>query len=190
MKKELRAEALKRRNEIPLTEREEKSRRITAHILQSEAYQNAKHIFTFVSMGSEVETRDILAQAWKDGKMVAVPKTEKGRVMYFLPIQSFADLKEGRFGVMEPLGKKEDAVVPEKNDLFLVPGALFDRKMNRIGYGGGYYDTYFEKYEGYEKIGLSFASQVQTAAIPTEKTDIPLDNIVTENGWMGGRKHE
>ncbi|MGN1230868.1 MAG: 5-formyltetrahydrofolate cyclo-ligase, partial [Anaerotignum sp.] len=121
MKKELRAEALKQRDEMPLREREEKSRKITWHILQSEAYQYAKRIFTFVSMGSEAETRDIIVQAWKDGKIVAVPKTEKGRVMFFLPIQSFADLKKGCFGVMEPLGGKEAAIVPERGDLFLVP---------------------------------------------------------------------
>lgn len=190
MKKALRAEALKQRDEMPLTERNEKSRKITAYILQSEAYQKANCIFTFVSMGSEVETRGIMVQAWKDGKIVAVPKTEKGRVMYFLAIQSFADLQEGRFGVMEPLGSKETAIIPKRGDLFLVPGALFDRKMNRLGYGGGYYDTYFENYQGYGKIGLAFQSQVRTAPIPTEKTDIPLDAIVTENGWMGGRKHE
>lgn len=190
MKKELRAEALKQRDEMPLTERNEKSRQITAHILQSEVYQKAKRIFTFVSMGSEVETRGIMSQAWNDGKAVAVPKTEKGRVMYFLPIQSFADLQKGRFGVMEPSGSEEDAIVPERGDLFLVPGALFDEKMNRLGYGGGYYDTYFENYQGYGKIGLAFQSQVRNEPIPTEKTDIPLDDIVTENGWMGGRKHE
>ncbi len=190
MKKALRAEALKRRDGMPLAEREEKSRQITSHILQSKAYQSAKSIFTFVSMGSEVETRDIIVQAWQDGKIVAVPKTEKGRVMYFLKIDSFADLKEGHFGVMEPLGEKEDAIVPERGDLFLVPGALFDTKRNRIGYGGGYYDTYFENNQGYRKIGLAFQSQMRTAPIPTEKTDIPLDDIVTENGWMGGRKHE
>ena len=190
MKKELRKEALAKRDAMLLEEREEKSRRITAHILQSEAYENAKRVFTFVSMGSEVETREIMAQAWKDGKIVAVPKTEKGREMYFLSIESLEDLKEGRFGVMEPLGEKEDALIPEKGDLFLVPGALFDRKKNRIGYGGGYYDTYFEKYKGYGKIGLAFQSQVHTALLPVEETDIPLDDIVTENGWMGGMKDE
>lgn len=190
MKKELRAEALRQRDEMPLAERREKSRQITMHILQSKAYQEAKRIFTFVSMGSEVETKDIIAQAWKEGKIVAVPKTEKGRVMYFLKIDSFADLQKGRFGVMEPLGEKEQEIIPEKGDLFLVPGALFDEKKNRIGYGGGYYDTYFEKYRGYEKIGLAFRSQVCMAPLSIEKTDIPLDDIVTENGWMGGRNHE
>ena len=77
----------------------------------------------------------------------------------------------------------EDAVIPEGGDLFLVPGALFDRRKHRIGYGGGYYDTYFEKYQGYRKIGFAFSEQLTETDIPTEKTDIPLDDIVTENGW-------
>ena len=181
MKKKLREEALAKRNGIPVELRAEKSRRITEHILQSEDYRKAKTIFSFISMGSEVETRDILRQVWQDGKSAAVPKTEKGRKMVFLKIDSFSDLKEGRFGVMEPVTEKE--LIPEAEDLFLVPGALFGRKKNRIGYGGGYYDTYFEKYKGYRKIGIAFSEQITETDIPTAAYDIPLDDIVTENGW-------
>ena len=101
--------------------------------------------------------------------------------MIFLKIESFADLKEGRFGVMEPVTQEE--MIPGAGDLFLVPRAFFDRNKNRIGYGGGYYDTYFEKHQGYRKIGLAFSEQISETAIPTEETDIPLDDIVTENGW-------
>ena len=183
MKKKLRAEALAKRNAISTEEREEKSRKAAAYLLQSEAFRSAKKVFTFVSMGTEIETREIMEQAWKEGKIVAVPKTEKERVMYFIPIDSFDDLQEGRFHVMEPKGTVVDAVIPEKGDLFLVPGALFDRRKHRIGYGGGYYDTYFEKYQGYRKIGIAFSEQLTEIDIPTEKTDIPLDDIVTENGW-------
>ena len=181
MKKKLREEALARRNGILAEVRAEKSRRITEHILQSEAYKQAKTVFSFVSMGSEVETRDILRQAWQDGKRVAVPKTERNRTMIFLKIDSFSDLQEGRFGVMEPIGEEE--AVPAEGDLFLVPGALLDRRKSRIGYGGGYYDTYFENYKGYRKIGIAFSEQISETAIPTEEYDIPLDDIVTENGW-------
>ena len=84
---------------------------------------------------------------------------------------------------MEPAGKKEDAIIPEEGDLFLVPGLLFDRRKNRIGYGGGYYDRYFEKYEGYRKIGLAFSEQISEMDILAAEYDIPLDDIVTENGW-------
>lgn len=181
MKKKLRKEAFAKRKEISAEERMEKSRRITEHILQSEVYQKAKSVFSFVSMGSEVETRDILKRAWRDGKIVAVPKMKQGREMVFLKIESFADLKEGRFGVMEPVTQEE--MIPEAGDLFLVPGALFDRNKNRIGYGGGFYDTYFEKHQGYRKIGLAFSEQISETDIPTEVNDIPLDDIVTENGW-------
>ena len=183
MKQKLREEALKKRNRIPEEEQAKKSRKITEYILQSEAYQHAKRIFSFVSMGTEVETRDILRQAWQDGKIVAVPKCMKGREMYFLQIEGLEELQKGRFGVMEPLGEKEDAIIPDKGDLFLVPGVLFDRKKNRIGYGGGYYDVYFEKYQGYRKIGLAFSEQLSETDIPTAEYDVPLDDIVTENGW-------
>lgn len=183
MKKKLREEALAKRNSIPAEKRAMKSICITEEILRSEIYKNAEKVFSFVSMGAEVETRHIIRRACLDGKIVAVPKTEKGREMYFLQIESFSDLKKGRFGVMEPSGKKENALVPEKGDLFLVPGALFDRRKNRIGYGGGYYDTYFEKYKGYRKVGLAFSEQISETDIPVAEYDIPLDDIVTENGW-------
>ena len=79
MKKKLREETLAKRNNIPAELRMEKSRIITEYILQSDAYKQAKAVFSFVSMGSEVETREILKRAWRDGKTVAVPKTENGR---------------------------------------------------------------------------------------------------------------
>ncbi len=183
MKKKLREEALAKRNNIPGEERAEKSGKITEHILQSEAYQKAERVFSFVSMGAEVETREILRQAWQDGKIVAVPKCLKGRVMYFLPIKKLEELQKSPFGVMEPVGEMADALVPEEGDLFLVPGALFDKKKNRIGYGGGYYDVYFEKYQGYRKIGLAFSEQISERILPVEAYDIPLDDIVMENGW-------
>lgn len=179
MKKELRQKALAARN--ALENRAEKSRRIAAHILKSVAYQNTERIFTFVNMGSEVETEEIIRQAWQDGKTVAVPKTEKHREMRFYEISSFAELEEGRFGVREPKGGV--VCIPKEGDLLLVPGLLFDEKNNRLGYGGGYYDTYFAKHKEGKKIGLAFAAQLSAEELPAEETDVPLDAVVTENGW-------
>ena len=179
VKKELRQRALAARN--ALEKREEKSRQIAAHILESAAYQNTERIFTFVSMGSEVETEEIIRQAWQDGKAVAVPKTEKHREMHFYEIRSLAELSEGRFGVREPKGGA--VCVPKEGDLLLVPGLLFDGKKNRLGYGGGYYDTYFAKHKEGKRIGLAFAAQRFAEELPTEETDVPLDAVITENGW-------
>lgn len=179
MKKELRQRALAVRN--ALEKRKEKSRQIAAYILESAAYQNTERIFTFVSMGSEVETEEIIRQAWQDGKAVAVPKTEKHREMHFYEIRSLAELSEGRFGVREPKGGA--VCVPKEGDLLLVPGLLFDGKKNRLGYGGGYYDTYFAKHKEGKRIGLAFAAQRFAEELPTEEMDVPFDAVITENGW-------
>ena len=181
MKKELRQRLLTQRNTMPKEEREEKSRQIAAHIFQSAAYQNTKRIFTFVSMGSEVETADILLRAWQDGKTVAVPKAEKNREMRFYQLEALAELEKGRFGVMEPRGGS--LCTPVGEDLFLVPGLCFDKRKNRIGYGGGYYDTYFAAHPQGRRVGLAFAFQLYPAFPFMEKTDISMDSIVTENGW-------
>ena len=159
MKKELRQRALAVRN--ALEKRKEKSRQIAAHILESAAYQNTERIFAFVSMGSEVETEQ--------------------REMHFYEIRSLAELSEGRFGVREPKGGA--VCVPKEGDLLLVPGLLFDGKKNRLGYGGGYYDTYFAKHKEGKRIGLAFAAQRFAEELPTEETDVPLDAVITENGW-------
>lgn len=85
------------------------------------------------------------------GKLLPVPKTEKQREMQFYEIRSLAELSEGRFGVREPKGGA--VCVPKEGDLLLVPGLLFDGKKNRLGYGGGYYDTYFAKHKEGKRIG-------------------------------------
>ena len=85
MKKELRQRALAARN--ALEKREEKSRQIAAHILESAAYQNTERIFTFVSMGSEVETEEI-----RMGKLLPCRKRrskEKCSFMKSDPLRSF-----------------------------------------------------------------------------------------------------
>lgn len=182
MKKKRRAEALARRNAIPSEERAEKSAAIVGHLRKREEYRQAACIFSYVSIGSEVETRELLTYALRDGKAVAVPKTGKNRNMEFLQIFSLEDLREGRFGVMEPTSGT--VRIPQETDLFLVPLVSFDGKKNRLGYGGGYYDTYFAEHTGYRRIGLAFSEQKEKD-LPTEEWDIPLDAIVTENEWEG-----
>ena len=168
--------------------RTEKSLKMTEFFLKSDVYRDAERLFLFVSKGTEIETAEIMKQAWADGKTVAVPKTEGRREMFFLPIGSREELVKGRYGILEPAGGRERELIPEKGDVFLVPGLAFDRAGNRIGCGGGYYDIYFEKHAGMKKIGLAFAFQVSTEPLPTKPTDIPVNMILTEQGWNGGEE--
>ena len=58
----------------------------------------------------------------------------------------------------------------------------FDDELNRLGYGGGFYDRYLKKIKRKKKIisiGICFAFQ-KIKKIPTNKYDMKLDYIITE----------
>ena len=86
-------------------------------------------------------------------------------------------LKINKFGIPEPLGSK--IIYP---DILLVPLVAYDGCLNRLGYGGGYYDRYIEKLEKIKKvtkIGLAFSFQ-RISSIPINQYDKRLNFIVTE----------
>ena len=81
------------------------------------------------------------------------------------------------FGIPEPISKK--IMYP---DIILVPLVAFDNNLNRIGYGGGFYDRYISKIKKNKNvltIGLAFSFQ-KVKRIPINKHDIKLDYILTE----------
>ena len=86
-------------------------------------------------------------------------------------------LKINKFGIPEPLASK--IIYP---DILLVPLVAYDSHLNRLGYGGGYYDRYIEKLEKIKKvtkIGLAFSFQ-RISSIPINQYDKRLNFIVTE----------
>ena len=86
-------------------------------------------------------------------------------------------LKINKFGIPEPVSSK--IFYP---DILLVPLVAYDSSLNRLGYGGGYYDRYIEKIEKIKKvikIGLAFSFQ-KISSIPINQYDKKLDFIVTE----------
>jgi 5-formyltetrahydrofolate cyclo-ligase len=82
-----------------------------------------------------------------------------------------------KFGIPEPISSK--IFYP---DILLVPLVGFDHDLNRLGYGGGFYDRYIEKIEKIKKvikIGLAFSFQ-KINNIPLNQYDKKLDFIITE----------
>ncbi len=180
-KADIRKKYLALRNNIPKEIREAKSRAIVEKIVGLPLYEEAEWLFTFINIGSEAETRGLIEKTWSKGKKVAVPIAVKGsRKMYFVPLYDFDSLVRKPFGVLEPDADETMAVLPGENDIFIVPGAVFDINKNRFGYGGGYYDIYFSQTNVKHKIGVAFEIQIASEALPIEKHDYPLDCIITE----------
>ena len=90
---------------------------------------------------------------------------------------SFDDpLKINQYGIPEPNSKK--LIYP---DVILVPLVAFDKNLNRLGYGAGFYDRLIQSLKKRKKIitiGLAFDFQ-EVYLIPISKYDQKLDYIVT-----------
>jgi len=120
---------------------------------------------------------DFLKEIEFENRQICLPAIKDNKEMDFY-LWSFKDsLKINKFGIPEPISSK--IIVP---DILLVPLVSFDNELNRLGYGGGFYDRYIEKIEKVKKvikIGLAFSYQ-KIKKIPTNKFDRKLDFIITE----------
>ena len=84
------------------------------------------------------------------------------------------------FGTLEP--KKTNREI--NPDLVLVPLLAYDNKLNRLGYGKGYYDRSLQKLTNKKKVislGVAYSFQ-KHKRIPINKHDFKLDYIFTEQG--------
>ena len=185
-KRELRTKFIAKRQTIPTEIKEEKSREILEKIVELPEYQNAENILAYASRKGEVITDEIILDALSVGKNVFCPKvTDVSRSeMEFVKISSLEEMSEGQFGIREPeLGEGSEVAKtldPEKT-LVIMPGAVFDRERNRIGYGAGFYDRYLKKYPFYKTVAVCFECQVSDEVIEADVNDIKPMILVTEN---------
>lgn len=134
----------------------------------------------YLSLPHEVDTSEAIFHAWQLGKTVAVPKIS-WQQRHMIPVQinsletSFstevADLRNPTAGVPIPFGEI---------DLVVTPALGFDRKGNRLGRGGSYYDRFFSNEElKTQRCGFAFTEQL-IDSIPVTEQDEPVNFLVTD----------
>ena len=182
-KRKLRRQILALRDAMPMAGREEKSRRILETLVSLSLYKEANTILTYVNYQSEVNTTDLVNRALTDGKQVFAPRVS-GETMEFYQMTEMKDLQKGYKGIREPVsGRLFDAEADTGHTLMLMPGAVFDEKCHRIGYGKGFYDRYLKCISEtgifVHTLALCFECQV-LSEIPAEKHDVRPQMILTE----------
>lgn len=139
------------------------------------AFQDADTIFIYNSMEDEVQTYDFI-QKWSKEKNFYLPVVI-GNDIAFRACDPTTGFKQSSFGIMEPVGKNFTQY--NKIDLIIVPGVAFDRKMNRMGRGKGFYDRFLPKISA-PKMGICFDFQLFDI-IPAQAEDIKMDFVISEN---------
>tara|TARA_Y100001970_G_scaffold187694_1_gene228333 strand:- start:3193 stop:3732 length:540 start_codon:yes stop_codon:yes gene_type:complete len=141
-------------------------------------YSNVKIVGGYAAINYEYDCLNLLKFLESKNYMVSLPVIKNNFQMNFYK-HSFQDpLKLNKLGIPEPFSAKKK-IIP---DLIFVPLVGFDTDLNRLGYGGGFYDRYFDKnlkLKKIIKIGLAFSFQ-KIKKIPINKFDIKLDRIITE----------
>ena len=160
---------------------------ILDRVLGLEAYLRAKLVHTYVSSKeNEVDTRALIGTCLAQGKRVAVPVVMPGtKTLAHALIDGLDQLVVGPWGLAQPDPAAAVWLPAEARiDLVVVPGLAFDRRGQRIGWGGGYYDRFLAQVQTV-KIGLCY-DELVLDCIPGEPHDVPVNMVVAETAIYQG----
>lgn len=184
-KKQLRTHIMEARKAMSAAERSMRSERACKHLLTSEKMGSAKTIMAFHPFGEELDILPFVEEARKRGQEIWLPLTiSSDRRLIPYRYTGPHMLKQGVYGIWEPDPAKAEQGDLSTLDTVLVPGVAFDRNGGRMGYGGGYYDRFLAALGTKPYLlGVGFSMQV-VDHVPLEPHDIPLDALVTEDGFF------
>ncbi|MFA9422030.1 MAG: 5-formyltetrahydrofolate cyclo-ligase [Sedimentibacter sp.] len=181
-KKEYRNKILKIRNNMENHDVKEKSSIIINKLMNLEAYKTSNVVFVYMDFKNEVMTKFLIKQMLVENKRVVIPYTDTiNTVIIPSELKNMEeDLVVSSYGYYEPKYENIVPVRPEEFDLIVVPGVVFDKNLNRIGFGKGYYDRILcHLKSSAQAVAIAYEFQVLDE-VPSEVHDIKMDIIITE----------
>jgi len=177
----IRQEVLALRKKMPGTDVELFSKSICNSLISLDVFKNAKVVALYHPFRNEADITSLTAEY---GKITVFPKVEKGtRKLAFFRVSSIKDLVKGTYGIMEPANHLERVEISEI-DLFFVPGVAFSSECERIGYGGGYYDSTLPFIsQSAVAIGIAFDCQIVPPGF-SDSNDMAMDMVITESRFF------
>ncbi|MCR5595989.1 MAG: 5-formyltetrahydrofolate cyclo-ligase [Lachnospiraceae bacterium] len=186
LKSDIRKKKIALRDSLSADIRKRNDKEIHKRVLSVISDVKADTILIYVSFRSEADTYGLINELLKKGIKVAVPKVEDKDICFYY-IDSEDDLQKGYMGIYEPKDKclQWEPEYDHKTDsghertMVICPGSVFDRKLNRTGYGGGFYDRFLSKYPDMYRMGICYECQM-TDNMPADEWDIKMDVVINE----------
>ncbi len=180
-------------------DRAEAAKSLVQKIVEWPTYGHAKVVACFAGSIDELDTEPLLQRILADGKTLLLPFIQKDErfpetshtnnesskvtmtsAICMAPVNDLErDLKEGTFGILEPvtaLRPLGERLIP---DLIFVPGTCFDLRGGRIGQGKGFYDRYLVDQKAI-KVGLALDVQITQKNLTLDPHDQFMDVLVSE----------
>ena len=179
-KKRIREKIRKCLRAMPQQARDSKSEKACRNLVLTEQFQQAEVIMMYLAMPYELDVTGAMEIAWEHGKTVVVPKINwQKKHMVPVRINSLReDFSTEAYGLRNPINATE---TPCSNiDLVVTPAMAYDKKGNRLGRGGSYYDRFFaDKNVRAHRCGFAFEEQF-LESVPICDYDQPIDSLVTD----------
>ena len=191
LKKNLREKLLRKRDSIEPDEKRKKEASIRKRLYASTDFRKAKSILFYASFRSEAATIQCITHALKLKKMIMLPLVDrKKKTLRIFQIKNVSDLKSGFMGIPEPAANNNNERLMNELDIAIIPGAAFDLKGNRLGYGAGYYDKLFSGTQHPKPVLIALAFEEQIVPeIPSYRHDIKMDKIITDKRTIVCKKN-
>lgn len=177
------------RTKMSREEAEVKSRAIFDRLKELGHRFFGSSVFIYVSFDNEADTNPIIEYFLSNDLIVSVPVVVPDVRIDAVRIGSpHCNMKKGCLGIYEP--EEGDVIACKDISSAIIPGIAFDRNLNRIGFGKGYYDDFLVKTNA-RKIALAYDFQI-VESIGADEWDVPMDVIITDKEiiYPKGKKEE
>ncbi|MFT5183422.1 MAG: 5-formyltetrahydrofolate cyclo-ligase [Flavobacteriales bacterium] len=173
-KKLLRSELSQLRSDIDLKTKRLCDEAICDQLKKLTLELSPEVVHAYIPMKEEIDTTPYISWCLQEGIRVICPKVLSGRKLAHLELLSLDQLEAGIFGTVHPSGNN---IYEGSIDMILLPGLGFDKEMNRLGYGGGFYDRFLISHRKAKKIAALYPFQL-VDRVPTEGHDEKMDVLV------------
>ncbi|BCE03500.1 5-formyltetrahydrofolate cyclo-ligase [Marinicellulosiphila megalodicopiae] len=184
IKKNIRNIMRLKRQSLKIDQQTRASKHLLNNLLNCPDFLSAKRIGIYLASDGEISLNPLLNS--NDTRLknkqffVPIVKKNKNKQLNFTQISKSATLKRNRFGIWEP--KKVHAIQNWSLDLVLMPLVAFTLSGQRLGMGGGFYDTTFATKKMIIKqpklFGIAHTFQ-QLESLPNEPWDIPIKKVIS-----------
>ena len=185
VKEDVRKSLLIRRRSLSEKELKQVSYEINNGLINEIQKRDLKRILVYQSIDNEPSIKKTIELAWQKGIEVYIPKVVSKEKIIINKLRRNSSYSENKFGIKE--SDDLDTVALNEIDLAVLPLVGIDIHGFRLGYGGGYYDRFFNQGSELSKkpfiIGTGYAFQILEVSF-AEGHDLKYDSVITEKGVL------
>lgn len=175
-KQGIRIDILNKRKNMNINEHKRLSEIICEKVLEKLDEGDYENVCIYMPIHNEVDVTCLIDRLMEKNINIYCPVIKDNRMDFHL-YESMEQLQIGMYGIREP--KSEQILDCFDKTAIIMPGAVFTEKLDRIGYGGGYYDRYVDVHSECTTIAVAFSFQI-VEEIPTESHDRKPSMLITE----------